>query len=1049
MNKIFRKHMRRSITSGISRFLSIFGIVALGAGFLSGLLATTPDMQLSVDEYYDREQIMDLRVVSTLGLTDADVTALQKAEGIAVAEPAYTVDAIAASNNEPEMVARVHSLTKNTNVVSLQEGRLPESADECVVDIPFAQYWNLAVGDTLTFPSSEEDFHRTSFEVVGIVNSARYFAIDRDTTDIGNGTVLLYVYLLPEAFSSDVYTDIYLRITNGEALLSFSDEYEERIDYLTENLEELGVERADIRTREVLDDANRQLADAKEEYRKGKDKADRELADAKKQLDDAKKQLDDGKAEIDSGWQEWQQGMDTLAKEKRDTTDRLNTEWTRLEEAEKEWTTGYAAWQEAGNTLTTQKAQLDMLPPQIAGLQAAGMMEQAAALQVEYDKGLAAYTAGLTAWQQQEPTLQAAKAQIDEGKRLWKEGKVQADKGFKEAEITLADSRITLLQAEADLEEGQKEYEDGLKEYTTAKADAEAELADGEQQIKDVEADIAAIDPASWYVLDRDAIVAYNTFGSNADKVQAIAKVFPVFFCLVAALVVLTSMTRMVEEERLQIGTWKALGYSNSVIVGKYLLYATFATLLGCIVGMGIGFQVFPRVIWQAYGILYALPPLIASIPIDMVLIITAIMLFAILSATGGACFGILRQNAAQLMLPRAPKAGKRILLERIKPLWKRLTFVQKVTARNIFRYKKRLLMTVIGVAGCTALLLAGFGMRGSIAGVVERQFGEIYRYRVAAMLKTADGVTQNAELAAVLSDKTQVKSYLPMAQQAVDVMGDEVKSVYLCVPQSPEELSAYTLLRNSKGEEITLPDDGAVMTQKVADQLDLQPGDTFVIKNSDNKSATLTLFDVTEHYVQHYIYLSPTAYENLYGESPSYTSLHICLPDGADVRRLSEDLLSTGEVGQVTDLDGMKSGLQDTLKSVDYIVLVLIVCAGLLAFVVLYNLTNINITERQKELATTKVLGFYDREVAGYIYRETTILTLIGTAAGLIAGIWLHLFVVKTAEVDMVMFVRELTADSYLLAAVLTVVFALLVDLAMLPRLKKIDMVESMKAGE
>lgn len=1055
VNRIYQKHKWRSLTSSLSRFLAIFGIVALGAGFLSGLLATTPDMRRSVDAYYDRSGLMDIRVVSTLGLTEDDIRALREVKGVQTVEAAYTVDVLANADREKEIPTRVHSITDKVNQLEVAEGRLPQSANECAVDVPKGIARDVKVGDTLTLTvegtDAADSFAETTYKVVGVVRSSRYFSIDRESTSVGNGTVAMFAYVPAASFSLAAYTDAYIQVSGAAEPMAFTDQYDAVVQPVTDRLEAIADIRAQQRTDEVVGEATDQLNDAKATYEKGKKESEQQLADAKQKIDDSRRQIADGEAALQQGREQLAAGQAQFEQKKADTQAELAAQQEKLEQARAAWVAGQTQLAKAEQQLSEAAAALQQGQQQLEQLQAAGMTEQAAALQATLDTQQVAYEQGAAQIKTQKATLEQAGQQVEQGARQLKQATATAQAALDEAQRQLESSRATLDEKAGLLEAAKAQVQQAEDSYQAGQREAQKKLADGKAKIEQAEQEVAAIRPATWYVLDRSAIASYVSFDGNADKVGAIARVFPVFFCLVAALVALTTMTRMVEEERLQIGTLKALGYSNGAIMGKYLLYAGIATSLGCLGGMAIGFQVFPRVIWNAYGIMYRQPPLQARFYAGMAAIIFAVLLVSILAATLAACAGILKQNAATLLQPRAPKAGKRILLEHLTPVWKRLPFIQKVTARNIFRYKKRFFMTILGVAGCTALLVAGFGLSDSITGILSRQFGEIERYGLTLGVTDTAALTDNAELAALLKDTTKIRSYLPMARPAVDVSVDgQMKSAHLYIPQQPETLSDYVTLRERQGHaSLTLTDDGVIVTEKLARQLGVRVGDTLQLKDTDNRSATVTVSGITEHYVQHYLYMTPAAYQKAFGIAPEYTVLMVYPNDAVDRDALSEQLLKTGDVASVQFTDTMRDSLNDTLSSIDYIVLVLIVCAGLLAFVVLYNLTNINITERQKELATIKVLGFYDREVSAYIYRETTILMLIGTAVGLLAGIALHAFVVQTAEVDMVMFVREISGMSYVYAALLTVLFSVLVDLTMLPRLRKIDMVESMKAGE
>ncbi len=616
-------------------------------------------------------------------------------------------------------------------------------------------------------------------------------------------------------------------------------------------------------------------------------------------------------------------------------------------------------------------------------------------------------------------------------------------------ELDKAKERIA--EAKAELDEGEAKLIDSRAEYQEAKAEAEAEFADAEAEIADAKADVEALEAPEWYVLDRNANVSFVSFDSNAEKIAAIARIFPLFFFLVAALVSLTTMTRMIEEERTQIGILKALGYSRAGIMSKYILYAGVSGLLGSATGLAIGLVLFPSVIWNAYKIMYTFPPLRLSFIPEIALLSAAAAIVCTLGATVWAGAHILSEKPAALLLPRAPKAGKRVLLERITPLWKRLGFHQKVTLRNLFRYKKRFFMTVIGIAGCTALLVTGFGLRDSISDIVDLQFNELMQYNLTLQLE--DGIEDPAPIEAFLSDPEQVKDSLAVHSEYGTVRaGDKELEANITVPADYDKFPDFIRLRKRIGHEaVPFGADSVVFSEKMATILGVSVGDTVELENADGETARFTVSGITENYVESYVYMTACVYEEAYEQPLSYTTRFVkslaASPDEEDAA--AEALLKLDGVRSVSFSTSMSSSFENMLEKIDYIVIVLIVCAGLLAFVVLYNLTNINIAEREKELATIKVLGFYDGEVAAYIYRETALLSLLGTAAGLVLGIFLHRFVVLTAEVDIVMFGRFIYAPSYLLSALITLIFSALVCLSMSGRLKRIDMVESMKAGE
>lgn len=734
---------------------------------------------------------------------------------------------------------------------------------------------------------------------------------------------------------------------------------------------------------------------------------------------------------------------------------------TALDAAQTKLDTAQSAYDMADATVSSLRSQLNGAQKDIADGEA-----QIAAGEAQIAEGEKQIAEG-------QPQIAAAEAQLEEAEKQLLEGRKQLAEAQKQVEVgemqmSLAPdlARLQIELAQKQLEDARAQYEAGLdawaggktefekgeREYEKQKKSAEEQIADAEEQIAEGQRQLDDLEVPEWMILDRGDQVSWSGFLSNVDKLQAITTVFPVFFFLVAALVALTTMTRMVEEERLQIGTLKALGYKRGQIMIKYLLYAWLATLLGGVIGLAFGFTAIPLVIWNAYGIMYKIPgfrclfhPQIAVLGVGAALLCTTF-------STLNACNQTLREWAAQLLLPKAPKAGKRILLERITPLWSRMKFTYKVTARNLFRYKKRFFMTVVGVAGCTALLVTGFGLQDSISGILEKQFGDVFVYDFMITLSNSRAL-ENSQFTARMDDTAQVKTYLPVRQERVSPETDGKKcDAYLFVPSDASRMGGLIDLHERKSRRaVPLTEDGVVVTEKFAEQLSLSVGDTVTVKNADGKAASFPVTGIAEHYVENYIYLTPDNYERAYGTPPTPNSVLGVLADGAadEDEAFSAGLLDISGVAGFTWMAVMRRSLDDTIASINYVVYVIILCAGMLAFVVLYNLLNINITERTKEIATIKVLGFFEREVNAYVSRESNMLTLIGMCVGLVMGVFLHSFIMRTVEVDLVMFGREIKPLSYVYAAALTVVFSVLVDLVLRRKLRNISMVESMKAPE
>lgn len=734
-----------------------------------------------------------------------------------------------------------------------------------------------------------------------------------------------------------------------------------------------------------------------------------------------------------------------------------------------------AALQATRARLDAAKAELDANAPVLEASriqleETARLLEQTeqqlADAKAQLDAGKAELDAGWATFHEQATAFYDAKRQLEDGKRQLDEGwatltdrQVQLDdakRQIADAYAQLADARAELDNARATIEENRQKLADGEIEYADAKADAEQELADARAELEDAQADLDAIEFPNWYVWDRDNNVSYNSFAGNVTKVEALAGVFPLFFFLVAALVVSTTMTRMIEEERLQIGTMKALGYANGAIMRKYILYAMTAAVLGALFGLAFGFTVFPSVIWYAYAMMYYVPAFHPVWRWGYALFAGGSLILCTLAVTIATCRSSLKESPADLMRPRAPKAGKRILLERIRPLWRRLSFTYKVTCRNLFRYKRRFWMTVIGVAGCTALLVTGFGISDSINGIMVKQYTDVSQYDLMTAVTHGED-TQSGPVYDYLfdggSNGAVTNSLATMTEATTQEVSDgSTADVYLMVPQDAAALNEYIDMHERTSRQPTpLGETGVVLTEKLAELLDVKAGDTVTLVNGDEVEGSFTVSGVCENYVSNYVYMSAATYADAFGQEPEWNNILSQLSDDSQQARdaISSELLAMDEVASLTFTEDMMTQVLNMLNSINAVVVMIVVCAAVLALVVLYNLTNINVAERVKEIATIKVLGFYDREVSAYVMRETVALTIIGALFGLVGGIALHRFVIYTVEVDAVMFGRTIDPSSFVYSLALTMLFSLIVNLMMSRKLKRISMVESMKAPE
>ena len=1177
MKSAFNTETLRSITHSLGRFLAIAAIVALGTGFYAGLRMTAPDMKLAADEYFDGTSLMDIRVLSTLGLTDDDIAALRHVEGVEAVMPARETDVMASIDGE-QYATRVHSLpdAARTSDASdgvharsddpdylnrplLVRGSWPQKTGECVLSANLVENDAIAVGDTLTITEGVQDVDQTlvtrTYTVTGFVN-APYYATSSSMgeTTLGSGSIQQYMYVPESDFSADLpYTEAYFAVRGAANERASSDAYQRLVDEVADRIKALAPEREQARVDQLKSDAQKELDEKRADYEGERADAQSQLDDAKRQLDDAaatiaasEQELADGQAAYDSGASElasrrasaqaqlddaerqiaegqaqldaqrpqlddaagqlqaaraqWQQGADALAAAWGDwqrRSDELDAGITRAQAGVADAAAGVDRIQKGIDALEEQikqldpdkdaqkiaelRAEQDALKAQQQDLRAQMALVQATlddlvnvqkpkleAARAELQGKQDALDSSKVELEQQQAAYEGGKAQFDASARKLDQARAdlassrsQADAQIAEAQQQLDDAAARLQDGRAQLEQGRADYDSGLAEYEQKKSDADAQLADAERRLDDAQKQIDDLERPEWLVMDRTANYGAASFEADADRVDSIAAVFPFIFFLVAALVALTTMTRMVEEERALIGTFKALGYRRTRIASKYLAYAAAASGIGSILGILALSQVLPAVIMKAYGIIYFVPDLPLPLPVDpgFAGLAAGLGVGVTLFATWAAVAATLRERPAQLMLPRAPKAGKRIVLERIGPLWRHLSFSWKVTFRNLFRYKKRFVMTVIGIAGCTALLLTGLGLSNAINDIIDKQFGEITKYNAVVTLADDLSSEEQRRIDDLLDDGSLVTAHtLAMRQNMLAGGPDEQdKRMELVVPEDPASFDRFVALNTRVGHHpVKLDDDGLVLTEKLAAELGVRAGDAVTlteqdaIGNATGTSYEATVTGIVENYVYHYAYMGPALYEQLMGKAPDYRTVLAVTTSDPDLRvQFSNDLLAAGGVKTVAYNDETIDAYRDMMSSVNMIVVVLVTAAAALAFIVLYNLTNINITERMREIATLKVLGFTPREMNAYIFREIFLLAAIGCAVGLVLGVWMEGFVVVTAEVDQIMFGRAIHPTSFLLAFLLTMLFTVLVMLAMRGKLRRIDMVESLKSNE
>ncbi len=1079
MKSALFKDIIREIKRTKSRFFSIFAIIALGAGFFSGLKAACPDMLATQEAYFRDNNLMDIHLLSTYGFDEDDMDAIRAVDGIRGIYPTYSKDVFVKNDRNANLIAKMIAIPDVTTAAYADKtidepvvlkGRMPQSANECVVEKHSQMRTTFNIGDTVSVYTTDSEnplsdsLVRDSWTVVGIVMNPQYISYERGNTTIGDGSIDTYIMIPESNFCYEVYTDVYLTMEDAAAYGAFDDGYWNVMDGNVEEFEAVADVRKEERFAEIKEEAEKQLADAKKKLADGEKEANEKLTDAKNTLDDARKKLVKGERELKKGWKQYNDGREEYNNSKKEFDEGIADAELKIEEAQAELDDGYAQYNNGVSQLMegleSSAEQLRAKTAEIKAAISAGMgtpeMEMMLA-ELERQLGEIEYLinnpeAAIASAEE----LRTAKDQLEEAgdrlnsAKLWLGvEKENGQKQLDEAAAELSKAYKTLRDSEKQLADGWNEYNDGLAKYEEAKAESDQKLADARQQILDTEKKVAKLKKPTWYVFTRKDNPGFSTYESDAYRIENVCKIFPVFFFLVAILVCLTTMTRMVEEERTQIGTLKALGYSKAAIASKFIVYSALASLSGSVVGIAAGSFIFPTVIYSAYEMLYKTPALKLQPMPEVWVLVTLCALVCTTAAALMACMAELRSNPAALMRPKAPKAGKRVLLEKIPFIWKRLSFTRKVTVRNLFRYKKRIFMTILGIAGCTALTMAGFGIYSSISVILDKQYSEIFNYDLIVVLDSDAGEYTLETVDKALEEDENTTENVELYMKSLSYKG--IGDTSLVVAKDTTKLADVVKFNDRvTGDPLELTDDGVIITERFAELSGLSAGDEFTF-TCGGEEITAKVSAVTENYTLHFVYMTENLYEKLCGAKPSYNTYFTIMKDTGDEaqKEMGERLMSLDGVQALSFVKDNRESFGNTVKNLNYVVILIIVSAAMLAFVVLYNLTNINITERIREIATIKVLGFYDNEVSAYVFRENILLTLIGDAIGLGAGVWLHRFVIQVAQTDSVMFGRTLPLWCFAAAFVLTLIFALLVDFIMHFRLKKVSMVESLKSVE
>ena len=1085
MPATYLKDIFREIKISLGRFLSILCIVAIGVAFFAGIKASAPDMKNSADTYFDKYNVQDIQVYSTIGLTKKDVAAIKRIKGVKSVQPNFSMDTLSQIDSI-QMVIKVisYGIDQKMNKIRLVEGRMPERENECLVEASSATnklYGTFHIGDTIKLQSGTDEalsksLKHTKYKIVGTCYNPNYLSYEKGSSNIGSGTVNSFIYIQNTNVLKDYYTEVDVCVKGAKDLDCYSDEYFDVVDPVLKKIKKISNKQIDARIQsyqseldEKKQEVNDKFNDAENQFNDAQNKIDSGLAE----IQSNELKLQDSKNQINQGWNEYYANIKVL-----DNIPTLQNAIAQIEESEKKLPELLNQKEQAENGLNQINAVIDDLYAQRKMIQDSidlidmaiekaqntpSTDEQTEALKIkliENLKNTKTYLEGKLATIDQtiakKAELEAIIPQIQDGIN-----QIQAASS-KKAELQsqlnqLLNARNQLNNAYSSLVDGQAQYEDGvskiedaktelnksIEQLTLSKAEFNIQKHDALKELSDAQLEIDKME-GKWIVLDRDSHYSYRDYGACADRMDGIAKVFPVFFFLVAALVCMTTMTRMVDEQRNEMGTLKALGYSKLQIASKYLIYALIASLLGSILGCSLGMYLFPTVIFNAWNTLYNIDQIKFLFQPGLILLASGSVTGITLLATLYSIYSELIEMPSQLMRPKAAKAGKKILLEQIPFIWKRLSFLQKVTARNIFRYKKRFFMTIIGIAGCSALLVAGFGINDSISDIVNQQYNVIYHYDATVAAKTNEITSQIQSLKGVKDVYEEDHLAVTTKIENKDI------STTVHIISNDKKFKDFCTLFNGK-KEFDLDDSSVLISQKMATKLNKKAGDTIKFKDANNKVIKAKIKGVFTNYVGHHIYASETLYKS-WNTNAKTTHTYLIKSKKTTKkfeRNLGNKIMNVDGVQSVTFYSSLQKNIKDMIKSISYIVVVLVISAACLAFVVLYNLSNVNISERKREIATIKVLGFTRKEVDAYINRETILLTILGSLIGLGIGVGLHHLIMNLAEMDDIMFGRTINSISYVISFVMTIGFNAIINLFMHRKLNKIQMVESLKAVE
>lgn len=1107
--KALHKDIRKSITHSMGRFISIMLLMLLGSFALVGLFVTGPNMRETGTHYFNELNVADITILSTYGLDESEIECINNASNILDVEYSYLKDVVI---EDTITSFRIFSKSERISQYELVEGNFPTENDEIAIASKYQGEYE--IGDTIKFTEKADEagntvLKQTEFTIVGFINSSDIIiSINNGQSTSGTGELEGYAIVNEDVFDSDVYMMAKLTFTDTQNLDYFSDEYSEIVQEHKMELKELLEDQQDIRFasikseyQEEIDNAQKEVDDAKQELEDARvelENASNEIAENEKLLADAASEISSSEKTLKSKQSEYDNSVDEYnqkLEEYNSNLDALNASKSELESAKSEISSSQQELDNNLQTLENAKSEyssgISKLTSTISNLenlinsssasdeelykyqtQLSLYSAQLEAVTNEYETFMSeTYTPGIIAINaaqdtinqkneeieaaektitESEETLNSAKSQLDSASKELASAKSQLSSGY----TKLANAKKEYNSGVNELNNAKAEYEDAKKEFDEKEAEALAEIADAESEIADAQDTLDALEKPTYSVYNRAEApggYGYEIYETIADIVDSLARIFPVFLYFVAALVTLTTMTRFVSEERINIGTLKSLGYEDKDIIKKFTIYGAIAGLTGTILGIILGHTLMPYIVYSAYRGGYTLPAM--ELHFHIGISITAIILSLVSSVipTYIVAKKALQEKPAELLLPKAPKAGSKIFLERLTLIWNKLSFTKKVTARNIFRYKSRMFMTIFGVAGAAALLFAGFSVQSSISGINKRQFEELLKYDIIVSVNDNIDEEESNEIDSLLNS-SDIKSYMSIYYESAtkESETDGTQKISIIIPENDEELKNYVTLVNRKSqEEIALTNDGVIVSEKFADVFDLKVGDTFTFTDDTDTQRTAKVSAIAEMYASHFMLMTSDQYEEIYGKEYETNAKIILLNESTteNTRIQSAKFMELSGVQAVVQNTMIYDQINTIVESLNQIMLVLIVVAGLLGIVILYNLTNINVAERIRELCTIKVLGFYDNEVTMYIYRETIMLSILGVIVGWGLGLILHSYILAVVPPSTIMFSPSVWIGAYIIPFITIAVISVILGFYINRKLKYVDMLEALKS--